>query len=122
MADIEEPEERQVRPFAQFVQEQRNGGLHGELSEVLAALNSAVILHQKKGTLTVTITIAPTKHPAMVEVTDEVKAKIPEADRGGALFYVDEEGNMHRSNPQQPSLPLREAGPITRIVPREQDA
>jgi hypothetical protein len=99
-------EQRTVRPFADFLREQRKGSLHAELSEVLQELNLAVAEHQKGGKVTLTITIAPLKNQSgnMVVVTDDVTAKIPQADRGAAYFYTDADGNLRREDPDQMSF------------------
>ena len=96
------------KPFAAFLQEQRNGGLHGELSDALAALVEAVLEHGKKGSIVLTVTVAPNADGVTVTVTDKVKTTIPEGDRGAAIFFVDEHGNLTRRNPAQIELPLRE--------------
>lgn len=98
----------QRKPFAQFVQEQRNGGLHGELSDALAELVTAVSEHGKKGSLVLTVGVALNKDGVTVTVTDKLKLSLPEGDRGAAIFYVDEHGNLSRRNPAQTELPLRE--------------
>lgn len=106
-----EPEAPQVKPFAAFLQEQRRGLLHAELSEKLAEVAAAVKEHEKTGTLTLTITIAPAEFAGAVKVSDTVKAKLPEADRDAGLFYPDEHGFLSRNDPRQPQLPgIREAG------------
>ncbi len=51
------PDER--KPFAAFLQEQRRGALHGELSDSLQALVQAVAEHGKAGSLTLTTGIKP---------------------------------------------------------------
>lgn len=100
----------QTKPFSAFVQEQRRGALHGELSDSLAELVAACREHGKPGSLTVTIAVEPNKDGQTVNVTDAVKLKLPEADRGAALFFADDHGNLTRQNPAQPELPLREVG------------
>lgn len=96
------------RPFAAFVQEQRNGGLHGELSDALAELVSAVQETQKAGTVSLTVKVAPNKDGVTVTVTDKIAKKIPEGDRGAAIFFVMGDGNLVRRDPRQIELPLRE--------------
>ncbi len=96
------------KPFAAFVQEQRNGGLHGELSLALAELVNAVSEHRKAGTLTLTVKVAPNNDGLTVTVTDKIKMTAPEGDRGAAIYFVDAEGNLSRRNPYQQELPLRE--------------
>lgn len=95
------------KPFAAFVQEQRNGGLHGELSDALAELVSAVQSTQKKGSLTLTIQVVPNKDGVTVTVSDKLKAVLPEVDRGAAIFFIQGEGNLVRRDPRQTELPLR---------------
>lgn len=96
------------KPFAMFVQEQRGGALHAELSEALAELVAACLEHDKSGTLTLKINVAPTKAAGTVQVSDDVTLKAPQGSRGAALFFTDSSGNLSRRNPAQPELPLRE--------------
>ena len=96
------------KPFAAFVQEQRNGGLHGELSEAMTQLVAAVGEIEKKGTLTLTITVTPNRDGQTVMVSDKITVKLPEGERGAAIYFFDTEGNLSRQNPRQIELPLRE--------------
>ena len=98
----------QRKPFAQFVQEQRNGCLHGELSDALVELVGAVAEHEKKGTLVLTITVTPNKDGQTVVVTDKVKVTLPEGNRGAAIYFFDADGNLSRRNPNQMEMPLKE--------------
>lgn len=97
-----------VKPFAAFLQEQRQGGLHGELSDALADLVARCVEHEKGGSLSLTIHVKPNKDGATLLITDAVKVKAPEAPRQPALFFADEHGNLSRTNPRQPELPVRE--------------
>lgn len=98
------------KPFAAFVQEQRNGGLHGELSDALAELVGSVREHGKPGSLVLTIKMAPNKDGSTVTVTDKMKLSLPEGDRGAAIYFIDEHDNLSRRNPFQQELPLKEVG------------
>lgn len=93
-----------ARPFAAFLQEQRKGRLHSELSDKLAELATTCQEVGKKGTLTLTITVDPSGDGDTVNVTDKLVCKLPEGDRGRALFFVDENGNLTRHNPAQTSM------------------
>lgn len=97
-----------LKPFAGFVQEQRGGALHGELSHAFADLVQAAVERGKAGTLVVTIKVSPNSDQQTVTITDKVKLTLPEADRGAAIFFADEHGNVSRQNPRQTELPLRE--------------
>lgn len=99
---------KQRRPFAAFVQEQRNGGLHSELSDALTELVTAARETGRAGTITLSIKVAPNKDNSTVTVSDKVKVTLPEPERGAGIFFFDDEGNLTRSNPNQTSLPLRE--------------
>jgi hypothetical protein len=90
------------------MQEQRGGALHGEMSDSLAELVLAVKETQKAGTLTLQIKVTPNKDGQTMLVTDKVTAKLPEGDRGAAIFFVSEDGNLMRRDPRQTELPLVE--------------
>lgn len=109
MPDPAAAERPQIRPFAAWLQEQRNGLLHSELSDKLAELVETIQEHEKSGTLTLTISIRPSKVYGAVEIEDTVKVKAPEADRDAGLFFADSHGNLSRRDPRQPELPLRDA-------------
>lgn len=103
-----ESERDERKPFAAFIQEQRNGGLHGELSDAFAELVRSVDEHRKAGSIVLTIKVAPNNDGQTVTVTDKLKVTAPEGDRGAAIFFVDGDGNLSRRNPRQTELPLRE--------------
>jgi hypothetical protein len=95
-----------LNPFASWVQEQRGGLLHSELSELLASVTASVIELGKTGSLQLTISITPSKIRGAVEISDKVVAKPAEPDRDAALFYADGTGNLSRRDPRQPELPF----------------
>ena len=104
---LDEPPAR--RPFAAFLQEHRNGGLHHELSDALAELVTACVEHAKAGTVILQVKGQPNKDGQTVVVTDTVMLRAPEGDRGAALYFTDARGNLSRHNPNQLAMPLREA-------------
>lgn len=103
------------RPFALWLEDQRGGELHDELTDALAAVALAVREHGRVGSLSVTVRVAPDGDSAVM-VSDVVTMRVPQ-ERGriieqrppmsGAMF-VDRVGNLTRSNPHQPELPLSE--------------
>lgn len=101
--------ERHVRPFAEFLHEQRGGAAALEVSERFNELVAAVIEHGKGGELTLKIAVKPAAKGAgnVVQVTDTCTTKLPEGDRPAAIFFADDDGNLRRNNPNQPELPLR---------------
>lgn len=120
---IEDDDERQIRPFADWMIEQRNGALANDLSEGLNELVDAVNCTGKGGTLTLIVKVQPaSKHgEGSVLVADDVKVKLPQ-ERGEALYFVDRNSNLTRQNPAQPSLPLREVPRPSVSEPKEVQA
>jgi hypothetical protein len=80
------------------------------LSDALADLVLAVAEHRKKGVLQLQVIVTPNGDGVTVTVADKIKMTVPEGERGAAIFFVDEDGNLSRQNPRQIELPLREVG------------
>lgn len=114
--DHQEEPPPQANPFAQWLIEQRGGVLHAEASEALADVVAAVMEHGKSGSLTLSVKVARNKDGVTVTVSDDLKVKVPQGDRGAAIFFTDDHGNLSRNNPRQPELPLRE---VPTAVPAE---
>lgn len=113
MAEKEKPApEHQVKPFAATLQEIAKGAVHADVSEKLRQLTSAVTETGKKGTLQVTLTVAPIKpgNTSNLVVTAASVLKAPVGDIPSAVFFVDGDSNLTRYDPNQPTLPLRVAG------------
>lgn len=106
--------------FAAWLQEQREGLLHGELTDALAEVSAAVIDLNKGGTVELKLKINPAgKGQRAVFVTDEVKAK-PPVDKPSMMFFADGEGNLSRRDPNQTALPLKDVSrPPARELPRK---
>lgn len=95
-------------PFNQVLLEIRQGSLHAELSERLQELVAAVAEQEKAGSLTLTIRVSPAgRRTAQYEISDDVSVKLPKPERGSSLFFA-LDGNLSRSDPRQPQLPLQE--------------
>lgn len=93
-----------VRPFADFLREVHSGRSHDELGEALHDLVARVKDTGKKGTLTYTVIVEPVKgisDDSALTITDEIKLKLPEHDRGASLFWANRDGNLERNNPNQ---------------------
>jgi hypothetical protein len=101
-----------TRPFIDTLTALRYGELHDELSEKLNELVTACSETGKAGALTLTLKLKPSKGGAM-EISDEVKSKVPKLEHGSTLMFPTPEGNLQREDPRQLKLEgLRE-------VPRE---
>ena len=86
--------------------------LHGstavELSEKLTECVEAARQTGKKATLTLTLNIKPIgRDTGQYEIRDDVKAKIPQLDKGMTLMFGTPEGNLQREDPRQKKLDLK---------------
>lgn len=109
-------DDRQLKPFADWLALQRKGSLANELAEALADLNRAVLETGKAGSVTLTIGVKPTGDEVSVIVTDKVTSKVPEPDRGQSIFFIDEDGNPLRSQQEldvQPGPRLTSVAGVT---------
>jgi hypothetical protein len=101
----------QVKPFAATLQEIGNGVIAARLAEQLQDLTTAVTETAKKGTLVLTLTVAPLKAGNVTNliVTAKTLLKAPEDDSAApsSVFFHDANGNLRRDDPNQPALPLR---------------
>lgn len=91
-----------VRPFAAWLVEQSNGHTHDELGDGLHDLIARVRDTGKKGSITLTVTVAPMKeNERMLILKDQIVLKLPEHERKSSIFYADENGNLVRNDPDQ---------------------
>lgn len=114
MSDVKEAGERQVRPFADWLREQRRGALHDELSDAITELVEACQVTGKAGTLVLKVKLTPSDASAYAhfEVTDDVDVKAPKPDKPASVFFADRDANLVRNDPRQQTLGLRDAADI----------
>ena len=109
----------QVKPFGQFLHEQRNGALHDDLSRSLVELVQACVETGKKGSLTLKVIVSPNDDEETLQVVDDVVVKAPKHTTKPALFFFDKDGNLLRRDPRQAELPLREVAGGKADQPRD---
>ncbi len=102
-----DPEDVQRGNFWGWLRDHKNGALHAELSEALAEVSLASMEHGKVGTLTLKISVKPTKDGSTVYVADDLSVNPAKADRGVAIMFANEDGSLTRHNPNQMSMPMR---------------
>lgn len=102
------------RPFAEFLRMHGRGRSHDELSEALHTLVGRVRDTGKKGSLTFTVVVEPQKRDdRVVLVSDKITIKLPEHDRPAGIWFVGNDGNLQRDDPNQPELEgLRAVDPL----------
>ncbi|TXL91626.1 hypothetical protein [Streptomyces sp. IB2014 016-6] len=109
-------DQRTVRPFADFLQQQSGGQLHDELSEKLHDLITAIQETGKGGSISLKIDIKPIAGTdgRTLTVTDSVAAKLPKTERPKSIFFATDDGGLSRTDPRQPVITgLREVEPTT---------
>lgn len=102
-----------IRPALDVLAELRRGRLQNELSEALHELLSACQDTGKKGQLVLTITVEPKKvgdhETPRVEISDQVTVKRPRRSVLPSTFYLTDDANPVRRDPNQDEIPtLRE--------------
>jgi hypothetical protein len=94
------PEAATVRTFAAVLSEISKGVVADEAATKLAELVTGVQETGKKGSVTVTIQVAPYKgNDEVVNVSAAVTAKLPRAETPTSIFYTAGNGNLSRNDP-----------------------
>jgi hypothetical protein len=88
--------------FTDVINTMRQGAAERAASRALAEVVKAVNLTGKKGTITLKLTISKLKGgDTETEVKAEVAFKAPQEDIPMGIFYPDEKGELHRTDPRQ---------------------
>ena len=96
-----------MRPFTDILGELAYGHTLDILTEDLAEVVNGVRETGKAGELTLKLTVKPNGAHG-VAITERITSKVPRDDRGESLFFVDRDGGLHRNDPRQTELPLRQ--------------
>ncbi len=100
-----------MRLFTDVLREIRKGRPVEEATMALADVVKAVDETGKEGSVSITLKIKPSKHGGPEKtLLAEVKAKKPIAEIPPAVFFSDDDGDLHRVDPRQEEMPLGEAG------------
>lgn len=100
-----------MRLITDILRDIRKGRPVEEATHALAEVVRAVDETGKEGSVTITLKIKPAKHGGPEKtLIAEVKAKKPIAEIAPAVFFSDDEGDLHRVDPRQEEMPLGEAG------------
>lgn len=106
---------RQTMPFTQFLQQQRKGLLHEEITDALADIVAAVMSTGKDGSLTITLKVKPFGEDG-ITIQDKWTPKIPTPPAKPSVFFADEHGTFSRNRLNQPELPG-----VRAVIERNQD-
>lgn len=90
----------------------RKGRMLHELSAKLEELTTAVREHNKKGELTLKLSVSPQESrrsvgmgSITVVVDDTIKLSKPEPRKASTLFFASRNGTLTRNNPDQMEMP-----------------
>lgn len=91
--------------FTDVLRQFRNGRLVDEATRQFNELVRAVDDTGKTGSLTLTVTIKPEKGGGNQKaLIAQVKTKTPQSELPEAVFFSDEDGNLHRDDPKQQEM------------------
>lgn len=99
-------DEAPQQEFAALLVQIDKGRVHETASDKLSDLIKAVRTTGKGGSLTLKFDIKPDKGSdgERVVISGAVVAKTPAFDPKTSIFFVDDDGGLHRSDPRQTSL------------------
>lgn len=93
--------------FSNLLNTHRKGIAGHESSTMLERAIAAAVDTGAKSEMTIKVTIVP-HIDGQVNITIQPTAKLPQQKLAGAIFWVDEDGKLVTSNPEQKELPIRE--------------
>ena len=96
-----------MRPFTDVLGELGAGQTLDTLTVDLTDVVNAVKATGKPGDVTLKLTVRPNGAYG-VAILDKITTKVPKEDRGETLFFTDNDGGLHRRDPRQEELPLRQ--------------
>lgn len=105
-----------MKPITDVLREIRRGIAVEQATRLLGEIVRAVDETGKAGELTLTIKVKPDKGGGAGKgISVQVKAKKPEPDIPEAIFFSDQDGDLHRVDPAQTEM-FTEAGGQTRAA------
>ncbi|ADE14132.1 conserved hypothetical protein [Nitrosococcus halophilus Nc 4] len=99
-----------MRPdlFAYTINQLRYGAAAQELSERLNECVQGARDTGKQAKLTLTLTVKPIgQNSGQYEIREQIKAQVPELDKGMTLMFGTPEGNLQREDPRQVKMDLK---------------
>jgi hypothetical protein len=98
-----------MRPITDILREIRRGRAVDQATRLLSEVVLAVDETGKPGEVTITIKVKPAKEGGSEKTLQAiVKAKVPNADIPEAVFFSDQSGDLHRADPAQSEMELRD--------------
>lgn len=92
--------------FSAWLRDFKGGAIDDQLTAAMTDVARAVQLLEKKGSVTLKLTLS--ERGGGVVVTPEVKHDVPQPATSGQFFYVADDGSLSRRDPNQPQPPSME--------------
>lgn len=89
--------------FSTWLRDYKGGAVDDQLTAAMSDVACAVQLLEKKGSVTLKLTLS--EQGGGVVVVPEVKHDVPQPATSGQFFYVADDGSLSRRDPNQPALP-----------------
>jgi len=122
---------QEIRSFVETLKDIRHGDVIGDLTVNLLDVVTAVRATGGTGVLTLQIKVKPFSKGDLstLAITDDVKIKLPRAEKGVSVLFADDRNQLTRTDPRQPELsglrqpatvrPLRSTDRDDRDVPEK---
>lgn len=92
-------------PYTDVLRQIRKGAVAAEATEALAELVRKVDATHRPGTLTITLTVAPSKdHSSEKSVSARISSKVPAAEIPPGFFFSTPDGDLLRDDPEQEEM------------------
>jgi hypothetical protein len=99
-----------MRLITDILRDVRKGAAVEEATNALNDVVRAVDETGKKGSITIVLNVVPAPHGGPEkQIVVEVKSKKPIASIAPAVFFSDQDGDLHRSDPAQEEMPFAPA-------------
>ncbi len=102
--------------FLQVKQTHDGGMVCDELADAMRECVEAVGHTGKAASLSISVKFTPAAKGAYGVVFSKPKTKVPEMERQGSIWYVDEAGHLTRNDPRQRELPLRTVAEVPKVT------
>lgn len=97
---------RVQKRFTETLSDIRNGDVIAELTEALVEVVTRVRETGRPGALTLTLKVknASKGVGSALVIEDDIKTKLPTAEKGTTFLFATEDGQLQRNDPRQPRL------------------
>lgn len=107
MTDHAEETTPEIVLFSEFLGTFKKGVVDAELTAMLREVTTAVRSEQKKGTVSLKLTVAPAKgveDNQLLIAVEKLDSTVPQPTRANTFYYATDQGDLVKDDPRQTSL------------------